>query len=347
MTGTRSHGYLHSVPFDVILLIGSPLLCLVLGFFASRIPPGADEVFFLDQPTTMTSLALKSVIHSHLFIVFFRSHGNEKVRRRHPVRFWVVPALLFLTTFVSFEALAVAIIVSTYWDNIHSSLQTFGIGRIYDMKAGGDVDKGRQQDIWLNYLMYFAPFLAGPIWNITLPTFAKLGYGPEHALIRGLTWMQPWFQAALWVIAPAYLAYYAWHTWRRLRAGEVLSWQKYALFASTGVTAVWAWGFNPFGQALLIVNVFHAVQYFAIVWWSERKNLGTLLGVSATRLAPLLSALLLVFVGAFYGFWIASASDVWATTVWAKRFVLALTNTVAILHFWYDGFIWSVRKKDV
>ena len=27
--------------------------------------------------------------------------------------------------------------------------------------------------------------------------------------------------------------------------------------------------------------------------------------------------------------------------------LLAPVNTVAIMHFWYDGFVWSVRKHQV
>lgn len=348
-TGTpdaAGRGYIHSAPFDAILLIGAPLLAFLLGWLCSLLSPESNQVFFLDQPATFTGIALKTIIHAHLFIVFFRSHGNPVVRSRHPVRFYVVPAVLFLATFLSLDALIVALIVSTYWDNIHSSLQTFGIGRIYDLKAGADVDKGRQLDIWLNYLLYFAPFMAGPIWVLAMQAFAVL-LTPGHWLIRGLVVVQPWFQQALWVAAPVFLVGYAAYTWRRFRAGEVLSWQKYALFLSTAVTSVWAWGFNPFGQALLIVNTFHAVQYFAIVWWSERKNLGALFGTGSLPFGSLWTALALVVVGLFYGFWLASASDFWATSPWMRRFILALTNSVALLHFWYDGFIWSVRKKDV
>lgn len=345
--GHASRGFIHSAPFDAILLIGSPLLAFLLGFGLSFLPSGSDQVLFLDQPGTISGIALKTVIHAHLVIVFFRSHGNAGVRARHPVRFFLVPLALFLATFLSIDALVVAIVVSTYWDNIHSSLQTFGIGRIYDQKAGADVEKGRQLDIWLNYLMYFAPFMAGPLWLLTLQMFAQLGLGAEHWLIRGLLAVQPWFQKGLWVAAPLFVIAYVVHVARRFRAGEQLSWQKYALFSSTAVTSAWAWGFNPFGQALLIVNVFHAVQYFAIVWWSERKNLGTLFGTATLRHGSLWTAAALVFVGLFYGFWLASASDFWATSHWVKRFILALTNTVALLHFWYDGFIWSVRKKDV
>jgi hypothetical protein len=345
---SKGGGWIHSAPFDALLILGSPLLSFLLGWAVAQMAPSTNAITLLNQPTTISSVALKAFIHAHLFITVFRSHGNASVRVRHPVRFFVVPAILLVATIASEPLLIVAIIVAAYWDNIHSSLQTFGLGRIYDMKAGADVEKGRQLDIWLNYLMYWTPFMAGPIWGVMLSTFVGLGVGPDHWLARTLTAAQPWFQHLLWFVVPPFLAVYGWHTAKRVRAGEKLSWQKYALFASTALTSVSAWGFNPFGQALLIVNVFHAVQYFAIVWWSEKKNLGELLGTGVTPVGQVATALVIVLVGGLYGFWLGSLSDFWAAnSMWLNRVVLAITNVVALLHFWYDGFIWSVRKKHV
>ncbi len=349
MSGSKT-GFLQSAPFDGILLIGMPLLSLLLGFAFSRVPDDSNRIFFLDQPTLITSMALKTVIHSHLVIVFFRSHGNPKVKRRHPVRFFVVPALLFLGMFFSLNVLAVAIIVSTYWDAVHSSLQTFGIGRIYDAKAGADVFKGRQLDVWLNHYIYLGPFFCGPLWLAILQIFETLksgGFAYAEPLARVVAAAQ---RPLFWLVvltAPVFLALYVWHVVKRVRSGEKLSWQKYALFATTAVASVWAWGFNSFGQALLVVNTFHAVQYFAIVWWSEKDNLGKLFGTHNFPKARVIAAVGLVIAGLAYGFWFGSASDFWARSPWARSGVLALTNTVALLHFWYDGFIWSVRKKDV
>lgn len=345
-----TRGWLHSRPFDMILLIGAPLLALVVAFGFSRVPADENQIFFLDQPALMTSVALKTIIHSHLVIVFFRSHGNARVRPRHPVRFWLVPVLLFGATLWSLPMLGLVLLLSTFWDTVHSSLQTFGIGRIYDMKAGADVTKGRQLDIWLNHLIYIGPFLAGPVWGPGLQVFdmvAGLGLSFGPALRVALTDAQPAMRLVVLAVAPFIAGGWLRHTLRRHRDGERLSWQKHALFATTAIASVAAWGFNSFGAALLVVNLFHAVQYFAIVWWSERGNLARMFSIHEMRAATTLAALCLVAVGVGYGFWLGSVSDYWATHLWVKRSVLALTNTVAILHFWYDGFIWSVRNKDV
>lgn len=343
---TTARGYLHSRTFDLVLLIGMPLVAMLVGFLCARVPPEDNRVLFMDQQAVITAVALKTIIHSHLVIVFFRSHGNDQVRRRWPVRFWVVPLVLFVASLVSLPVLGIVIIVTTFWDVYHSSLQTFGIGRIYDMKAGANVQKGRFFDIALNHLIYIGPFLVGPVWLPTLQVFdivQQTGLvlpGVRAALVEA----QPTMRLVVFTAAPLIIAAYGWHVVKRLRAREKLSWQKHALFATTALASVTAWGMNSFGQALLVVNLFHAVQYFAIVWWSERDNLGKMFGTRHLPAGAVLTALCLVVVGVGYGFWLGAVSDFWSRSTSMSRVILALTNSVALLHFWYDGFIWSVRK---
>lgn len=343
-------GWIHSRPFDLLMFIGMPLVSIAVAYGFSLVPREDNQILFLDQPALMTSVALKTIIHSHLVIVFFRSHMNPKVRTRWPVRFWLVPLVLFVATLVSLPLLGIVLIVTTFWDVYHSSLQTFGIGRIYDMKAGADVNKGRNVDIALNHLIYIGPLLVGPVWGPTLQVFDMV---PEVGLMFGpqvrvaLTDAQPMMRIGVLCAAPLIVGAYAVHLVKRVRAGERLSWQKHALFATTAAASVAAWGFGSFGQALLVMNLFHAVQYFAIVWWSERDQIGRLFGTRELPWGALWTGACLVAIGLGYGLWLGALSDQWAQTLWVKRVVLALTNSVAMLHFWYDGFIWSVRRKDV
>jgi hypothetical protein len=132
---------------------------------------------------------------------------------------------------------------------------------------------------------------------------------------------------------------------RAARRGAPVPWLKHALLVSTGVACVVAWGTNPLGQGLLIVNVFHAVQYFGLVAYTERAQLAARFGF--VRRPAVQVFVLLVVVGLGYGFWFGAAPDLWLTNPALSRVVLAVVNTVALLHFWYDGFIWSVRRGDV
>ena len=57
------------------------------------------------------------------------------------------------------------------------------------------------------------------------------------------------------------------------RNGYLVPAQKLALYLTTGTVSIACWGFGSFGHAFLIMNFFHALQYFAIVWWSERGTI--------------------------------------------------------------------------
>ncbi len=70
-----------------------------------------------------------------------------------------------------------------------------------------------------------------------------------------------------------FLCYYVFAYWRLQQRGYVVSPQKIGLLVSTGLVSIFTWGFNTFGEAFFIMNFFHAWQYFALVWWSEKKNL--------------------------------------------------------------------------
>ncbi|MCA9781925.1 MAG: hypothetical protein KC800_34665, partial [Candidatus Eremiobacteraeota bacterium] len=89
-------------------------------------------------------------------------------------------------------------------------------------------------------------------------------------------------------------------------------------------------------EASFIMNFFYFFHYFALVWWMERDNLSRVLRVKSRAIV----FAIFVGLGGAYGVW---AEMVDPDTRWA----LALVSVVSIMHFWYDGFIWSVRKKQV
>ena len=88
------------------------------------------------------------------------------------------------------------------------------------------------------------------------------------------------------------------------------------------------------------MNFFHALQCFGIVWAFEQKNMMTLLGVQQLALGKPIAIAAFVGLTGAYGFWVESA-DTSISVLWA------ITLVVSIMHFWYDGFVWSVRKKQV
>ncbi|MBL4849297.1 MAG: hypothetical protein JKY65_27540 [Planctomycetes bacterium] len=323
--------------------MGAPLLALVLGALVE--PSGLDKDLpsFLGYVGPASVLFMGAFVAAHLVLVLARSHLNASVFRRHPYRFTVVPIALFLAIALSKPLLVAVAVLSIWWDVYHSSLQTFGLGRIYDQRRGNDVEVGRRWDFALNLLLYTGPILGGasllPHLQNSVKLTAVVTHFFDHVPARASEHEQllAWIFGALGVV---FLAAYFGAYVRYARAGYRVSWQKVTLLVTTGLCSLFAWGFNAFGEAFLIMNFFHALQYFGIVWWAEGENLRQRLRLPSTRLGKAIALSTLVWVCALYGLLTKTVGE-------SIHLVTCLALVISIMHFWYDGFVWSVRKNMV
>jgi hypothetical protein len=145
---------------------------------------------------------------------------------------------------------------------------------------------------------------------------------------RYLAWAVILFGTAFLVF---YVAYYV----RLHTQGYRVSPQKVFLVATTGACSIYSWGFDSWGEAFFIMNLFHAVQYLALVWHTEQGTITRGLRVRRWQACA-------IFLGAVlaYGF-VAELLDSKRQALWA------VTIVVSLMHFWYDGFIWSVKRQQI
>jgi hypothetical protein len=339
----KKSSYIAGPVFDWVFFIAAPLIALWLGVMIHDTPIADESIKLLGKESSVANIFIGTFIMAHLVIVFFRSHLNRDIFRQFPLRFTVVPLALFAAmSFSKWMAVFVSVL-ATWWDVYHSSLQTFGLGRIYDMKAGNDAKVGRRLDFWLNLLLYAGPILGG----VTLmdhvqdfSEFKQVGSAFFTAIPAKAVANHRFLTQAVIAIGIPYLCFYVICYRDLARRGYQVSFQKVALLVFTGLCSIYTWGFNTFGEAFFIMNFFHAWQYFAIVWWTEKKNLVKTLGLDGSRWGRPLALTLLLAVGFGYGFW-AEMND--GTSGAALNLILV----ISIMHFWYDGFVWSVRKKMV
>ena len=244
--------------------------------------------------------------------------------------------------FSKWAAVSVAVI-ATWWDVYHSALQTFGIGRIYDMRAGNGPMVGRRLDYLINVLLYTGPILAGATLMLHIEDFEdfeRVGSVFFTAIPAYTIERQGIIRGFILLVGLPFLAFYLYRYWSYYRQGYKVSHQKVALLASTGFCSIYAWGYNSFGEAFFIMNFFHALQYFALVWWSEKKHMQSLFGLSKFSWGRPATFVLFLAIAFGYGLW-AEVGNM------GNDFVFNAVLVVSIMHFWYDGFIWSVRKKQV
>ena len=87
--------------YDGIFFIFSPLLALGLGILMKGSVLERSDVNLWGYKGSMANIFIGSFISAHLFIVFFRSHGNKMIFKLHPWRFTLVPVALFAACLAS------------------------------------------------------------------------------------------------------------------------------------------------------------------------------------------------------------------------------------------------------
>ena len=322
---------------DAVLLWGAPFAALLfvqfwLGGFDRLAPPAIAH-----QGVTFLFAAIGVLTWAHLIAVAPRAYLNREVFAAYRRRLTLVPALLLTLLLASPSALVIAGVVGIAWDVHHSAMQNFGFARLYDMKAGNPPALLRATDLRFNWLLYVGPLFAGAALPLHLDHLMELRATP----LAALTALPGIFEAhSAGVRGAAILAYAGVLAWTvmdyaaAVRNGYRIPVHKLAALAASGTVSILAWGFAPPVVALAIINLYHAVQYFALVWLKEGRGMRGQRGAVPAAL---------VFGGscALFGLAYAAAADR------DPKWILAPFIACSLLHFWFDGFVWSVRRKQV
>jgi hypothetical protein len=332
--------YIVGRAYDWAFFLGAPVLALAAGILVSGTWLAGEERALFMERDTLAGFFIGTVIHAHLVAVLFRSHNNPAIRSLYPVRFFVVPVVLWVAIVASPWLAVAATVVATFWDVWHSGAQTFGFARIYERNHGTPPELGRRADYVLGQLLYAGPILAGATLMDHVDSFRgfeSVGDALLSAVPAEVEGHRRWLTYAVLAAGAGYLAGYLAYYWHLARRGHQPPWRKVWLLVSTGAVSIYSWGFNSWGQAFLIMNLFHGVQYLALVWAMERQRIAATL-----RLPGRPRLVLAIYLGSvlLYGLGV-QALDASITTLWA------VTIVISLMHFWYDAFVWSVRRAQV
>ena len=345
-TGTKKW-FIASPAYDVAFFLAPPTLAFVLGIVLAT--TGASErVIHVDGvERRLVGIAIGTLIHAHLVTVFVRSHLDSSIFRKHRVRFVVVPIALFVAIVASPHVAALAIVVATFWDVYHSGAQTFGLCRIYDRNAGRPDDPlGRKLDAVAQQMLYAGPIAAGVSLTAHTDSFFEFEAFEDPTSLffaripLAIDTHATFIARGVLAIAAAVVVVYLVYNVRRARRGEGPSIAAVVLITTTGACAIATWGFDSWGEAFFVMNFFHAVQYLALVWAIEGGRLHARTRLPSARPWRMLTLALYLGVAFAYGLWVERL-DPDLEAAWA------LTMVVSLMHFWYDGFIWSVRRGEI
>jgi hypothetical protein len=274
-----------------------------------------------------------------------RAYGDRELFRRFHLRFILAP-LFLVAVCASFglrdTTLAPILLLTYFWGVWHGLMQTHGFARIYDAKAGSFATTTVHLDRWLCITWFGAGVLfstsrmhhvlqkfyasGGPAVPFEAVEAARFGWGAVTVLVT-IAWLM--------------------HLGGSMRAGRTPSALKIALLATS--IGFW-WTANAVVENLLLglvlFEIFHDVQYLAIVWIYNRRRVDT--DVAVGRFTRFLfrdrRALVFLYVGLVFAYGALSFVPAVPGATWSTLFTATLAAST-LLHFYYDSFIWKVREK--
>jgi tetratricopeptide (TPR) repeat protein len=351
---TRLRSWIVSPAWDLLYLVLTPLLIVPAVLVTLRAWLTTEQVY-------LAVISFASLGH-HL-PGFMRAYGDRELFQRYRWRFLLAPPLTLglALLFTPPPALAHALglpwthlhgleLILAVWGTWHGLMQTYGFMRIYDLRRGENDRRTARLDQALCVAIFAAGVvfsdtrmfgLAGAMWQTGLPIF-----GPDT--LTTLRWI---VGAAAVAVGVAYVT----NALSQQRRGAPINGVKLLLVGVTG----WFWWYCGRISTNLLIGVamfeiYHAVQYNAIVWIYNRR----LLENARERFGPLAflfrdrAAMLGVYLGAIAAY--SSIRFFTATTedrmfsgdlAGAQQWLIAFFVASSMLHFYYDGFIWKVSEK--
>src|SRR5437588_547799 len=320
---------------DLILYVCTPLLLVPIFVGAQGFWAAEDIYLFVAAFGAM----------GHHLPGMIRAYGDRALFQRFRWRFICAPIFLVVVCAAfSLWDLKGIVLVAFVWGVWHGMMQTYGFCRIYDAKVGSFAELTRRLDFALCGIWFATAVLLSPQrMTDTLETYYSAG-GPFippsllHTAQQGLL-------AVAIAVAGLFLVNYVWSWVRGQRPSPV----KLVLLLTS--ISFW-WYCNNIVVSVLVgialFEVFHDVQYLSLVWIYNRKrvetdsSIGGFMRFVFRRSGSLIGLYVgLIFAYGALGYFKSSVGiDV------VKRILTGVVTASALLHFYYDGFIWKVREKS-
>jgi Tfp pilus assembly protein PilF len=338
---SRSSASLKSSPWildrwrDLLLFVGTPVLLIPIFSAAQTRWSGQDIFLFVGAFGAM----------GHHLPGMIRAYGDRALFQRFKIRFIVAPlAILAVCLWSSFYSIQAVQLVAMAWGIWHGLMQTYGFCRIYDAKASVRAAARARADLALCVAWFSAAVLLSPMRFRTLFELYYESGGPVIAS-AAVAAIRTAVVVALGVVTVVFL----WRQWSDWRAGRGASPVKMALLVSS--IAFW-WYCNNGVQNILVgialFEVFHDVQYLAIVWIYNRTRVerDTSIRGFMRFVFRRSGALIGVYVGLVLAYGAIGLTQSSITVEWIRNGLIGIVTASALLHFYYDGFIWKVRETQ-
>src|ERR1700730_16350826 len=320
---------------DLLFFVGTPVVLIPIFAAAQKRWTAQDIFLFVGAFGAM----------GHHLPGMIRAYGDRALFERFKIRFIVAPiALLAVSVWTSLYNIQAIQLLALVWGIWHGMMQTYGFCRIYDAKASAKAAARARADLALCFSWFLAAVLLSPMRLRTLLDLYYESGGPIIP-VSAVSALRGSVIVALGLVTLVFL----WRQWSDWRSERGVSPVKMTLLVSS--IAFW-WYCNNGVQNILVgvalFEVFHDVQYLAIVWIYNRarverdQSIGGFMRFVFRRSGSLIG----VYVGLVLAYGSIALTTSAVTAEWIRHGLIGVVTASALLHFYYDGFIWKVREAQ-
>jgi Flp pilus assembly protein TadD len=318
---------------DLILYVGTPLLIVPMFLLAQARWSAQDIYLFVGAFGAM----------GHHLPGMIRAYGDRALFRRFRWRFIFAPIFLLsvCVPFYWWDLKGILLIVF-FWGVWHGMMQTYGFCRIYDAKAGSFAALTRRLDFATCATWFAAAVLLSP---------ERMADTLEMYYASGGPFIPPWLlhnaqqviMAVAIAVAVLFLFNFSWMWAEGKRPNPV----KLALLATT--IAFWWYcnnGVTNILAGIALFEVYHDVQYLSIVWIYNRSRVekDSSIGGFMRFVFRKSGSLVGLYIGLVFAYGSLGYFNAHLEIETVKRVLTGWVAASALLHFYYDGFIWKVRE---
>ncbi len=336
-------GYIVDQRQDYVWFLALPLVAVVFALTSGKYFPGA----------VLAAIALWITIPHH-FVTWMRVYGSPGEFARFKDRFIWGPIVLIGFTYLllNYAPLSLVLIV-TLWDHQHSLMQQYGFARVYDFKAKTGAPSTAKFDLFFSWIFFLNMLIVSPLfstlWIRIFHEWHLLVDATHVQLIQNISWIVTGMYGTIWLL----------HIIWTLRNGYAINPLKYAFLG----VSYFLWYFTSFSTEYLLVyavahRIMHGVQYIVMVYFYNRHKIER--GVNDSPFINFVSrpgnikAFLLMCVAyalVFHALTEGHVRDFGFGFIGFNAnfdlFSYSLLSSFALIHYYYDAFIWKVRKKEV
>ena len=318
---------------DLILFVATPLLIVPIAW--------AVRTAASDATLILLVAAFGQVGHNLPGLI--RAYGDRQLFQRYRMRFMVAPVLLGAAcVYAAIYNLHALVLASVTWAIWHALMQTYGFVRIYASKSNGRSALQQQLDFAMCLLWFTGALLLN---EQPLALILRRWY-----LCGGFTIPAIWIDALQGILLIALtLVTTSWGWLAFQQRSDRAAWVRVGVMLSS-IGFYW-FAYRGAGNILIgaaLFEVFHDVQYLAIVWLFNRRRVeqDESAGVFLKFLFRRSGALVGLYIGLVFAFGSLKLLEHGLSAGATRDLLIAFLATSGLLHYYYDGFIWKIRDTS-